>query len=70
MIVLCSFFSLSFFLVKYLILLMFVLLCIGQPTIPISYVFTDIPASRMPMIGHRTAFESCGGPILHPEQKS
>jgi hypothetical protein len=23
----------------------------------------------MPMICHRTAFESCGGPILHPEQK-
>ena len=33
-------FSLSFFLIKYLILLMYFLLCIGQPTIPISYVFT------------------------------
>ena len=31
---------------------------------------SDIPASRMPMICHRTAFESCGGPILHPEQKN
>jgi hypothetical protein len=29
-----------------------------------------IPASRMPMICHRYAFESCGGPILHPEQKN
>jgi hypothetical protein len=29
---------------------------------------SKIPASRMPMICHRTAFESCGGPILPPEQ--
>ena len=32
--------------------------------------FSDIPASRMPMICHRTAFEICGGPILHPEQRN
>jgi hypothetical protein len=31
---------------------------------------SDIPASPMPMIYHRTAFECCGEPILYPEQKN
>jgi hypothetical protein len=31
---------------------------------------SDISASCMPMICHRTAFESGEEPILHPEQKN